>query len=172
MSVAEQLCREKELYDIHSSDDFCIVNGKWCFMSFNCQRSTILRSILPLKGLEILFTLTIESLLLQLILEGGTAIAIFVRCFADKIGIEQELEKRLYIEFPREVLATITVSIIFLTLQLYLEYKFWWGFSLTHGTITDFVGFVYCLWLGSNGTTFLLSCSSDKKGKLQLPSQD
>lgn len=47
-----------------------------------------------------------------MILEGGTAVAIFIRCFADKKGIEQELEKRLYIKFPREVLATITVNII------------------------------------------------------------
>ncbi|KAA3462376.1 protein S-acyltransferase 18-like [Gossypium australe] len=44
----------------------------------------------------------------RLILEGATAIAIFIRCFADKKGIEQELEKRLYIKFPREVLSTIT----------------------------------------------------------------
>ncbi|KAK5776263.1 hypothetical protein PVK06_044222 [Gossypium arboreum] len=46
--------------------------------------------------------------LLMLILEGGTAIAIFIRCFVDKKGIEQELEKRLYIKFPKEFLATIT----------------------------------------------------------------
>ena len=43
-------------------------------------------------------------------MEGATAIAIFVRCFADKNGIEQELERRLYVKFPREVLATISVS--------------------------------------------------------------
>lgn len=28
MPVVEQLCREKELYNIHSSYDFCLVNGK------------------------------------------------------------------------------------------------------------------------------------------------
>ncbi|XVF22203.1 hypothetical protein REPUB_Repub12eG0153400 [Reevesia pubescens] len=55
------------------------------------------------------FILLMIFVLLMLILVGGTAIAIFVRCFADKKGIEQELEKRLYIEFPREVLATITI---------------------------------------------------------------
>ncbi|KAK8702325.1 hypothetical protein V6N13_020686 [Hibiscus sabdariffa] len=51
----------------------------------------------------------------RLILEGGTAMAIFVRCFADKKGIEQELKKRLYVEFPREVLATITILLALFT---------------------------------------------------------
>ncbi|KAG4115723.1 hypothetical protein ERO13_D12G123300v2 [Gossypium hirsutum] len=54
------------------------------------------------------FILLMIFVLLMLILEGGTAIAIFIRCFADKKGIELELEKRLYIKFRREVLATIT----------------------------------------------------------------
>ena len=53
-----------------------------------------------------------EPLYLQLFIEGGTAIAIFVRCFADKEGIERELERKLYVEFPRAVLATICVIII------------------------------------------------------------
>lgn len=42
-------------------------------------------------------------------IEGGTSIAIFIRCFADKKGIEEELKKRLHTKFPREVLATISV---------------------------------------------------------------
>lgn len=54
-------------------------------------------------------TLPTKLLLLQLIMEGGTAIAIFVRCFVDRKGIEEELKRRLYVEFPREVLATISV---------------------------------------------------------------
>ncbi|XP_022759641.1 protein S-acyltransferase 18-like isoform X1 [Durio zibethinus] len=61
------------------------------------------------------FILLMIFVLLMLILEGGTAIAIFVRCFADKKGIEQELDKRLYIEFPREVLATITILLALFT---------------------------------------------------------
>ncbi|XVE73545.1 hypothetical protein DITRI_Ditri11bG0127000 [Diplodiscus trichospermus] len=61
------------------------------------------------------FVLLMIFVLLMLILEGGTAIAIFVRCFADKKGIEQKLEKRLYIEFPREVLATITILLALFT---------------------------------------------------------
>ena len=60
-------------------------------------------------------------LLLQLIIEGGTAIAIFIRCFADKGGVERELVSRLYIQFPRGVLATISVILSYfinVTLQL------------------------------------------------------
>ncbi|KAE8697973.1 Protein S-acyltransferase 18 [Hibiscus syriacus] len=61
------------------------------------------------------FILLMIFVLSMLILEGGTAIAIFVRCFADKKGIEQELKKRMYIEFPREVLATITILLALFT---------------------------------------------------------
>lgn len=45
----------------------------------------------------------------QLMIEGGTAVAVFVRCFVDKKGIETELRRRLHVEFPRWVLATISV---------------------------------------------------------------
>lgn len=62
-----------------------------------------------LSVFALMFTLPIKLKLVQLIIEGGTAIAIFIRCFIDKKGIEQELERRLYVEFPREVLATISV---------------------------------------------------------------
>lgn len=48
----------------------------------------------------------------QLIIEGGTAFAIFIRCFVDKRGIEKELHKKLLVEFPRGVLATICVIVI------------------------------------------------------------
>jgi hypothetical protein len=61
-------------------------------------------------------------LLLQLIVEGGTAIAIFIRCFTDKEGVERELVSRLYIQFPREVLATISVILSYfinVSLQLF-----------------------------------------------------
>lgn len=62
-----------------------------------------------LSVLALMFTLPIKLKLVQLIIEGGTAIAVFIRCFVDKKGIEQELERRLHVEFPREVLATISV---------------------------------------------------------------
>ncbi|KAJ0112032.1 hypothetical protein Patl1_00773 [Pistacia atlantica] len=61
------------------------------------------------------FILLMVFVLLMLIMVGGTAIAIFVRCFVDKKGIERELEKRLYIEFPRGVLATISVFLVLMT---------------------------------------------------------
>jgi palmitoyltransferase len=48
----------------------------------------------------------------QLIIEGGTAIAIFIRCFVDKRGIEKELHRKLFVEFPRGLLATICVIVI------------------------------------------------------------
>ncbi|KAF5455497.1 hypothetical protein F2P56_025064 [Juglans regia] len=61
------------------------------------------------------FILLMISVLSMLIIEGGTAIAIFVRCFADKEGIERELVKKLYTRFPRGVLATISVLLFLMT---------------------------------------------------------
>ncbi|KAK7269546.1 hypothetical protein RIF29_22277 [Crotalaria pallida] len=61
------------------------------------------------------FFLLMIFVLLMLIIEGGTAIAIFVRCFADKKGIEKELQRKLYVEFPRGLLATICVLLLLLT---------------------------------------------------------
>ncbi|ONI14688.1 hypothetical protein PRUPE_3G002400 [Prunus persica] len=55
------------------------------------------------------FILLMIFVLLLLIIEGATAIAIFIRCFVDKNGIEQELKRKLYVDFPRGVLATISV---------------------------------------------------------------
>ncbi|KAK6941162.1 Palmitoyltransferase, DHHC domain [Dillenia turbinata] len=61
------------------------------------------------------FFLLMVFVLTMLIMEGGTAIAIFIRCFADKKGIEQELEKKLFVEFPRGVLAAISMLLILMT---------------------------------------------------------
>ncbi|KFK30744.1 hypothetical protein AALP_AA6G021400 [Arabis alpina] len=61
------------------------------------------------------FILLMVFVLLMLIIEGGTAIAIFVRCFVDKKGMETDLKRRLYVEFPRWALATISVFLILLT---------------------------------------------------------
>ncbi|KAL5795836.1 hypothetical protein ACOSQ2_000656 [Xanthoceras sorbifolium] len=61
------------------------------------------------------FILLMIFVLLMLIIEGGTALAIFIRCFVDKKGVERELERKLYIEFPREVLATISVLLVLMT---------------------------------------------------------
>ncbi|KAJ6328943.1 hypothetical protein OIU77_010592 [Salix suchowensis] len=61
------------------------------------------------------FILLMIFVLLMLIIEGGTATAIFVKCFTDKKGIERELERRLHVEFPRAVLATISVLLVLMT---------------------------------------------------------
>ncbi|XAR60177.1 Protein S-acyltransferase [Bertholletia excelsa] len=61
------------------------------------------------------FILLMISLLLMLMVEGGSAIAIFIRCFADKKGIEHELKQKLSVEFPRGVLAAISVLLVLLT---------------------------------------------------------
>ncbi|GAV79290.1 zf-DHHC domain-containing protein [Cephalotus follicularis] len=61
------------------------------------------------------FILLMIFVLLMQIVEGGTAIVIFIRCFADKKGIEQELGRRLYVEFPRGVLATISILLVLMT---------------------------------------------------------
>lgn len=55
------------------------------------------------------FHLLNEPLVMQLTIEGGSAVAIFVRCFVNKNGIEEELERRLHVKFPRGVLAAISV---------------------------------------------------------------
>ncbi|KAG4983268.1 hypothetical protein JHK87_028017 [Glycine soja] len=62
------------------------------------------------------FFLLMIFVLLMLLIEGGTAIAIFIRCFVDRRGIEKELQRKLYVDFPRGVLATICVRVVFLLL--------------------------------------------------------
>ncbi|KAK6118153.1 hypothetical protein DH2020_048137 [Rehmannia glutinosa] len=44
----------------------------------------------------------------RLVIEGGSGIAVFVRCFADRKGIEQELNRKHYVKFPRGVLAALS----------------------------------------------------------------
>lgn len=77
-----------------------------------------------------MFHLTFKLSLVQLIIEGGTSIAVFIRCFVDKKGIEQELERRLFVEFPREVLATISVTYSFPWQRFIAKYLY--SISLTH----------------------------------------
>ncbi|CAN4112706.1 unnamed protein product [Withania somnifera] len=54
-------------------------------------------------------------LLIMLLIEGGTAATIFVRCFANKRSIELEIQRRFSAKFPRGVLATICVILFFMT---------------------------------------------------------
>ncbi|XP_010241438.1 PREDICTED: protein S-acyltransferase 18 [Nelumbo nucifera] len=61
------------------------------------------------------FILLMVFVLIMLVMEGGSAIAIFIRCFVDKIGIEQEVVKKIHIEIPRGVLAAISVFLVLMT---------------------------------------------------------
>ncbi|KAK4406871.1 protein S-acyltransferase 18 [Sesamum angolense] len=61
------------------------------------------------------FILLMIFVLVMLMVEGGTAVAVFVRCFADSKSIEQELNKRHYVKFPRGVLAALSVILVLLT---------------------------------------------------------
>ncbi|XP_020101496.1 protein S-acyltransferase 18 [Ananas comosus] len=61
------------------------------------------------------FILLMVFVLLMLTIEGGTAVAIFIRCFADSKGMEQEMVQKLRIKFPKGVLAAISISLALLT---------------------------------------------------------
>ncbi|XP_057482821.1 protein S-acyltransferase 18-like isoform X1 [Actinidia eriantha] len=61
------------------------------------------------------FILLMIFLLLMLTIEGGIAVAIFIRCFADKKGIDHELQRKLHVYFPRGVLAAISILLVLMT---------------------------------------------------------
>ncbi|KAJ8623575.1 hypothetical protein MRB53_032104 [Persea americana] len=61
------------------------------------------------------FILLMFFVLLMLLVEGVTAISIFIRCFANGKGIEKELEQKLNIPFPRGVLAAISALLTLMT---------------------------------------------------------
>ncbi|GER45872.1 S-acyltransferase [Striga asiatica] len=61
------------------------------------------------------FILLMIFVLIMLIVEGGAAVAVFVRCFADTNGIQHELNKRNYVKFPRALLASLSVVLVLLT---------------------------------------------------------
>ncbi|KAI5674849.1 hypothetical protein M9H77_05799 [Catharanthus roseus] len=61
------------------------------------------------------FVLLMIFVLIMLLVEGGTAIAIFIRCFVDRRGIEHELLRRHYAKFPRGLLAAISVLLALMT---------------------------------------------------------
>lgn len=46
---------------------------------------------------------------MQLIIEFGVGIAVFVRCFVDRGGMENEIAERLGIGFSRPPFATVVV---------------------------------------------------------------
>ncbi|XP_047328416.1 protein S-acyltransferase 18 [Impatiens glandulifera] len=61
------------------------------------------------------FFLLMIFVLLMLFIEGGTAIAVFIRCFSDKKGIKEEVKRTMYIDFPRGLLAAINILLFLLT---------------------------------------------------------
>lgn len=119
--MVKQLCREEELYQLHFSNDIPLDNGYSHFLSCTLFLFSISLLSFHLKQLTNFFVK-------QLLIEGGTAAAIFVRCFANKRSIELEIQKRFNAKFPRGVLATICVwfcllSPLFLSqfLQLFIQ---------------------------------------------------
>ncbi|KAL6504958.1 hypothetical protein OROGR_024775 [Orobanche gracilis] len=61
------------------------------------------------------FILLMMFVLIMLIVEGGAAIAVFVRCFADSNGIQRELSSRHYHKFTRGLLAALSILLVLLT---------------------------------------------------------
>ncbi|KAJ0976485.1 hypothetical protein J5N97_018450 [Dioscorea zingiberensis] len=61
------------------------------------------------------FILLLVFILLMLSIEGGTAVAVFVRCFADKEGIASEIRHKLHTKMPRGILIAISVLLAILT---------------------------------------------------------
>ncbi|KAK1437199.1 hypothetical protein QVD17_02987 [Tagetes erecta] len=61
------------------------------------------------------FILLLIFVLLMLMIEGGTAVAIFIRCFTDAKGLNKELVEKLHFHFPRGLLAAICVLLVLLT---------------------------------------------------------
>ncbi|XP_062204245.1 protein S-acyltransferase 18 [Phragmites australis] len=56
------------------------------------------------------FILLMFFVLLMLVIEGGTAIAIFVRCFVDGNGVKMEMEHRLHIRLPKGAHAALSMA--------------------------------------------------------------
>ncbi|RLN29881.1 protein S-acyltransferase 18 [Panicum miliaceum] len=52
----------------------------------------------------------------RLVIEGGTAIAIFVRCFVDSKGVKMEMEHRLHIRLPKGAHAALSMGFVIFTL--------------------------------------------------------
>ncbi|PKA63036.1 putative S-acyltransferase [Apostasia shenzhenica] len=60
------------------------------------------------------FILLLSCTMLMLLVEGGSAVAVFIRCFASK-GISLELEHKLHTKFPKGVLAGLSIVLALLT---------------------------------------------------------
>ncbi|KAG2628679.1 protein S-acyltransferase 18-like isoform X1 [Panicum virgatum] len=62
------------------------------------------------------FILLMFFVLLMLVIEGGTAIAVFVRCFVDSRGVKMEMEHRLHIRLTKGAHAALSMAFVIFTL--------------------------------------------------------
>ncbi|AQK74335.1 Protein S-acyltransferase 18 [Zea mays] len=62
------------------------------------------------------FILLMFFVLLMLVIEGGTAIAIFIRCFVDSKGVKMEMEHRLHLRLPKGAHAALSVVFVIFTI--------------------------------------------------------
>jgi hypothetical protein len=72
-------------------------------------RASIVLFIISVQGF-LKYLLDHDEPLCQLVIEEGTAIAIFVRCFVDSKGVKMEMEHRLHIRLPKGAHAALSVS--------------------------------------------------------------
>ncbi|KAL0916516.1 hypothetical protein M5K25_014035 [Dendrobium thyrsiflorum] len=107
--VVKQLHWKKKLHHIHTSVGFYNVHGNDLYFAVITYVVRILFIHLSTER-----KLEISPKKLQLVMEGGTAIAIFIRCFASK-SISLELKQKLHTKFPKGVLGAISVLLVALT---------------------------------------------------------
>ncbi|XP_047053222.1 protein S-acyltransferase 18-like [Lolium rigidum] len=62
------------------------------------------------------FIMLMFFVLLMLVIEGGTAVAIFVRCFVDSKGLKMEMEHRLHIRLPKGAHAALSMAFVLFTM--------------------------------------------------------
>ncbi|XP_037462209.1 protein S-acyltransferase 18-like [Triticum dicoccoides] len=62
------------------------------------------------------FILLMFFVLLMLVIEGGTAVAIFIRCFIDSKGLKTEMEHRLHVGLPKGAHAALSMVFVIFTL--------------------------------------------------------
>ncbi|KAM3191919.1 hypothetical protein ACQJBY_069263 [Aegilops geniculata] len=62
------------------------------------------------------FIMLMLFVLLMLVIEGGTAAAVFIRCFIDGKGLKTEMEHRLHVRLPKGAHAALSMVFVIFTL--------------------------------------------------------
>uniref|UniRef100_A0A453SB35 S-acyltransferase n=1 Tax=Aegilops tauschii subsp. strangulata TaxID=200361 RepID=A0A453SB35_AEGTS len=62
------------------------------------------------------FIMLMLFVLLMLVIEGGTAAAVFIRCFIDSKGLKTEMEHRLHVRLPKGAHAALSMVFVIFTL--------------------------------------------------------